>query len=206
MLGLAVLLAAVSGAARSEGPFDIPGADDLSWLTEEPAAFPPDPPGWQRHTAADISYAVPGDWVPVPEGDLKDGYAASWHAPDGGTAIGELSVLDYPDAGTDAYRALVDASSLLRSEKLDLPLAGNEGCWEYDFFDFYLNGACDFPAAYVDPESGRRIHGMTGVYYAVQVERDSAPVIVRVLLVEDSDFTVPDLLDAVRPAYAGLIR
>lgn len=197
----------VSVMARFDEVLDYTGAGELSRLAQEPVDtyhFVPDPEGWQRHEAAGISYAVPGDWAPVEESDLKDGYAASWHSTGRGTT-GELSVLDYPDAETDAYRALIDASSLQRSEELDLPLAGNDDCWEYDWAGFSLAGSCSFAAAYLDPESGRRIDGMTAAYLAVQAERDSAPVLVRVLVVEDSDATATDLMDAVRPEYGGLL-
>ncbi|WP_241483032.1 hypothetical protein [Nocardiopsis halophila] len=209
VLGLAVVVAVVSVVARlGGGAVVVPVAHGLSRLEQEPVDtyhFVPDPEGWQRHEAVGISYAVPGDWAPVEESDLKDGYAASWHSPGGRGTTGELSVIDYPDAETDAYRALVEASSLQRSEELDLPLAGNDDCWEYDSADFYLAGSCSFAAAYLDPESGRRIDGMTASYLAVQVERDSAPVLVRVLVVEDTDSTATDLMDAVRPEYGGLL-
>lgn len=203
VLGFAVLLAGVSVVARFGDSLGIPGADGLSWLAQEPVHYAPDPSGWRRAEAAGISYAVPGDWIAVEEGGLKQGYAASWHAPEG-EARWELSVLDYPGGDTDAFRVLVDAASAEYGTELDLPLGGNDECREHELVDAYLAGSCAVPAVYLDPETGYRIEAMAGTYFSVQVEQDSAPVIVRLLYSKDvgSD-DIATMLNNVRPAPDG---
>ncbi|WP_239647343.1 hypothetical protein [Nocardiopsis baichengensis] len=196
------LIVAVSIVARFGGALGIPGADDLSWVAQEPVHYEADPSGWERQQAAGISYTVPGDWAAVPEKDLKDGYAASWSAPDG-DPLGELSVLDYPGDDIGPYQALLDATSLHRGDELDLPLGTNDGCEEYDLPGVHAAGLCSYPAAYTDPETEESV-AVSGTYYVLQVEQESAPVLVRLLRADgfDADDAMA-LLNGLRPAPDG---
>ncbi|MDA2804400.1 hypothetical protein [Nocardiopsis suaedae] len=196
------LLVAVSIVARFGGALGIPGADDLTWLAEEPVHYGDDPSGWEREEAAGVSFTVPGDWDAVPEGGLKDGYAASWHSPDG-DPLGELSVLDYPGDDTGPYQALIEAASLERGEELDLPLGTNDGCQEYDLPEAYAAGLCAYPASYTDPGTGEGI-AVNGTYYVLQTEQGTAPVLVRLLRADDFDADdAMALLNGLRPAPDG---